>query len=162
MKKYTKEDIEKLKALPKDKYGKIIGPKVRKPNKWVEHMAYEVAVRNLNRSQCMKKFNKTYNTVEYWFNDHRFEAMVSEFRKKAYGEAFDKYKSLASAAVDVVSRYMGIDPETGEYNPPELTPEVRLVAQDILKGTGIFATHSNINVPNGIQISVSKDGFGKL
>ena len=45
-------------------------------------------------------------------------------------------------AVEVLARYLGFNPDTGEFERPALNSDVRQVASDVVKGTGIHKTKS--------------------
>jgi hypothetical protein len=76
----------------------------------------------------------------------------------------DRYQGLVGVAVEVLARYLGFDPDTGEFERPALSPDVRQVASDVVKGTGIHKTKTETEHTGDLAINldpVEEERIGK-
>jgi hypothetical protein len=140
--------------VKKDKRGHIepVNGKRKRIPKWVENMAFDLVANGATNAILSEKYKKSINTCSYWRNQSEVKELMAKIKDDLYQHALSMYQGLSSRAVEVLARYMGYDPETGEFSIPDLSSDVRQVATDIVKGTGIHKSEVSLVGSMGVSI----------
>jgi hypothetical protein len=122
--------------------------------RWVEIMAMDIALKGMSIADMARKFDKTRRTISYWKAQPEVKVLIARIKEEAYQNAMDRYQGLVGVAVEVLARYLGFDPDTGEFERPALNSEVRQVASDVVKGTGIHKARTETEHTGDLGINL--------
>jgi len=124
---------------------------------WTESMAMDLALKGSTIRWLAQKYKKTPHTICYWKKQPEIQKLILKIKDDYYEKALNRYQSLSGIAVEVLARYLGWNPETEEFEETHLNPEVRQVAQSVVKGVGIHKQESKINLHDDSQDLTEED-----
>ena len=124
---------------------------------WVENMAMDLAIKGSTIKFLANKYGKAERTISFWKAEPEVKALIQKIKQDMYEKALNRYQGLVGVAVDVLARYLGFDPETEEFGEVALNPEVRQVASDVVKGTGIHKQSSTLEVDAELGLNLTAE-----
>lgn len=153
-------DYIRFEDAPKDEKGHIIpkyGRRIDLPE-WVKLMALDIAATAPTAKYLAKKYNCCIGTINNWKSQKEFKDLVEQHRKELYKNTLDKYSTLGKRAVEVLAKILGWNPDTEEFDTSiPIDSDARQVAQDVVKGLGIYKQDFNLNVKKYKEVELNED-----